>query len=201
MPVFNYNNDAPPYDSEVGIIEIIKLQSEEPYEIWNHYRKEKFLIAEGKVQIKKGSDYKEYSKGEIHESSSKLPVERILSLAESVAIRVGGKWGNEVGSCGVFKLSSSTTPKNIGDETDYERNTDFDNHFHDCDEFWIFYEGEAEIVTEGIRYSIKAGDCVFTKAGDHHDIPIVNKSIKGAWFETSLIGKKRRGHLWNHSTY
>jgi mannose-6-phosphate isomerase-like protein (cupin superfamily) len=44
-----------------------------------------------------------------------------------------------------------------------------------------------------------SGDCVFTKAGDHHDFPIVYETIKGAWFETTLIGGKRKGHLWDHT--
>lgn len=199
MPIFNYNIDKPPADSEVEVIEVIRLKANEDYKVKHHSSKEKILIAEGKILLRNGDKTRDYNKGDVKEFKNENPVKIIIAFEKSVIIRVGGNWNNETGSCGIFELASSGSPKNIGDETDYRRNTDFDNHFHDCDEFWILYEGSGEIVTEGNRYSIKGGDCVFTKAGIHHDFPIVNKTIKGAWFETSLIGEKREGHLWNHT--
>ena len=132
------------------------------------------------------------------EKSSNLYLE-IFAIKKSTLIRIAGNWNTKHGNCGVFELNASSTPKNIGDATEYECNTQFDNHFHDCDEFWILYEGGGEVVTEGKRFQVSAGDCVYTKAGEHHDFPIVNKTIKGVWFETSYIGEMREGHLWNHT--
>jgi mannose-6-phosphate isomerase-like protein (cupin superfamily) len=46
---------------------------------------------------------------------------------------------------------------------------------------------------------VNAGDCIATKMGDHHDFPIVKEKIHGVYFETTLKGEKRLGHLWEKS--
>ena len=96
-------------------------------------------------------------------------------------------------------MKNSESPINIGDSVNYARRTNFDNHFHDCDECWIIFEGSGVAVSENIEYKFSAGDCILTKAGDHHDIPIVYEEISGVYFESTLKGKKRLGHLWNHT--
>jgi len=35
--------------------------------------------------------------------------------------------------------------------------------------------------------------------GWHHDFPRVDRSVKAVYFETTMQGKKRRGHLWEHT--
>ena len=35
--------------------------------------------------------------------------------------------------------------------------------------------------------------------GHHHDIKYVGEPLEAVYFETTLMGKKRRGHLWNHT--
>ena len=42
------------------------------------------------------------------------------------------------------------------------------------------------------------GDCVATGMGHHHDFPIVVEPVRAVFFETTMQGRKRRGHLWNH---
>ncbi|MEW6654207.1 MAG: hypothetical protein AB1394_12180, partial [Bacteroidota bacterium] len=121
------------------------------------------------------------------------------SAEKNTIIIVGGNWENEIGAHGVFSMNNVQHPKNSGDSTSYWRNTDFDNHFHDCDEYWIFYEGRGIAVSEEKVYTIEPGVCIATKMGDHHDIPVVNEILSGIYFETTLKGKKRKGHLWNHS--
>jgi len=70
---------------------------------------------------------------------------------------------------------------------------------HDCDEYWIILKGSGIAVSENVEYKFSAGDCIVTKAGDHHDIPIIYEEVFGVYFETTLIGKKRIGHLWTHT--
>lgn len=200
MPVFSCHNALPPKESEVEVLKIIHLSENDVYLISDHKEKEKIFIGEGKLLVKSEKSIRDFDKNDFEEFVNEgNPLKQIVAFENSVVIRVGGSWDDNSGTCGVFELTESVSPKNIGDPTDYERNTEFDNHFHDCDEFWILYDGHGEIVTEGNRYEVKAGDCVFTKAGDHHDFPIVHKTIKGVWFETSFIGEKREGHLWNHT--
>jgi mannose-6-phosphate isomerase-like protein (cupin superfamily) len=115
------------------------------------------------------------------------------------AVLIEGRWGNEIGSSDFFNMSNSAVPKNTGDPVDYPRWTDFDNHYHDFDEVWIILEGEGLAVSEGKKYLLKEGDCLLTPMGYHHDMPEVHKEIKAIYFETSLKGKKRTGHLWMHT--
>ncbi len=200
MPVFDYKNKAALKESEVEVIDIIHLNANEVYKINNHQEKEVLLMGRGKALVKTENHIRDINKNDVEEYSlAKNKLKQIIAFENSVIIRIGGKWNGQTGTRGVFQLSETDYPKNTGDPTDYERNTEFDNHYHDCDEFWILFEGRGVVVTEGRRYDVRAGDCVFTKAGDHHDFPIVYKTIGGVWFETSLVGQKREGHLWNHT--
>ena len=72
-------------------------------------------------------------------------------------------------------------------------------HYHDCDEYWILFEGSGIAASEGKLYEVSQGDCVATGMGHHHDFPRVFEPVKAVYFETTLEGKKRRGHLWNHT--
>lgn len=200
MPVFDYKNKSALKESEVEVIDIIHLGVNEVYNVKNHQEKETLLVGKGKALVKSSIHIRDINKNDVEEylrDENKL--KQIIAFENSVIIRIGGNWNDKTGSRGVFQLNKTDNPKNTGDQVDYERNTEFDNHYHDCDEFWILFSGSGEVVTEGNRYNVRAGDCVFTKAGDHHDFPIVHKTIEGIWFETSLIGQKREGHLWNHT--
>lgn len=200
MPVFKYGNELNLGKCEVKKIDIIYMGMHENFNIHNQMKKEAIFVGEGKVTLKTKLDEIELKKNEHREfSNGENSLDQIIANENSIVLSIAGNWKNHHGSRGVFELTRCNYPKNIGDAVNYMRNTEFDNHFHDCDEFWILFEGSGEVVTEGKRYLVKAGDCVFTKAGDHHDFPIVNNTIKAVWFETSFIGKKREGHLWNHT--
>ncbi|MCD6364983.1 MAG: hypothetical protein J7M14_03825 [Planctomycetes bacterium] len=43
------------------------------------------------------------------------------------------------------------------------------------------------------------GDCVLTGMGHHHDFPVIHEPYNCAYFETTMEGRKRPGHLWNHT--
>lgn len=71
----------------------------------------------------------------------------------------------------------------------------FDRHYHDCDEYWLIYDGSARVMSEGEEYLIGAGDIVCTKAGDEHDILEVHRDLKGFYFEGALVPGGEPGHL------
>ena len=50
----------------------------------------------------------------------------------------------------------------------------------------------------GKSFEVGPGDCVATGMGHHHDFPHVSEPIRAIYFETTLEGEKRRGHLWDH---
>jgi mannose-6-phosphate isomerase-like protein (cupin superfamily) len=114
-------------------------------------------------------------------------------------IRMCGRWGDETGGSGLFSVEERDHPTDGGDPVAYPKSTSFDSHFHDCDEYWIFFDGSGVAVSEGRTYKVKAGDCVATGMGHHHDFPQVSQPVRGVYFETTLEGAKRRGHLWEHT--
>jgi len=119
--------------------------------------------------------------------------------APAVLVHAWGRWGDETGGAGVFTLANSPAPRNAGDPADYPRCTDFDRHYHDCDEYWIIIVGGGVAVSEGETYEVGPGDCVATGRGHHHDLPVVHAPILGVYLETTLEGAHRRGHLWEHT--
>jgi mannose-6-phosphate isomerase-like protein (cupin superfamily) len=127
------------------------------------------------------------------------PLRLTVVNVPTILVRVTGRWGAETGGCGVFTLEPGAVSRNTGDPVDYPRSTDFDVHYHDCDEYWIIFDGRGKVMTEGNHYDICAGDCVATGIGHHHDISHVEETLHGVYFETTLEGERRSGHLWNHT--
>ena len=85
-----------------------------------------------------------------------------------------------------------------GDAFDYPKTNGIDRHYHDCDEYWIVYEGRGRAVSEGRFYDVAPGDCVATGMGHHHDFPVDYEPFKAVYFETDLEGQKRKSHLWEY---
>jgi len=108
-----------------------------------------------------------------------------------------GNWGEDIGGCGLFFYAADTPRKFPSDPISYERTSNFDSHYHDCDEYWMILEGAGTVVVGGVHHDIGPGDCVVTGAGHHHDIPHIRTPIRSAFLETTLEGPKRRGHLHN----
>ncbi len=198
MPLIKISNNNFPDWCEVKKIKNFEIKKEDPVEIENHFSKMAIFFIEGncEVSFEKTKDIFLQGKSILTE----LKTLNINSISEKAFMTViQGNWENEIGNYGIFTMENSLKPVNIGDPVDYERETDFDNHYHDCDEYWIILKGSGVAVSEGIKYNFKAGDCIATKAGEHHDLPKVNKKIHGIYFETTLKGEKRLGHLWDHT--
>jgi mannose-6-phosphate isomerase-like protein (cupin superfamily) len=87
---------------------------------------------------------------------------------------------SDVTSTGTFRIEPGQT---------------FDRHFHDCDEYWLIFEGRAIIEIDDERYSIEPGDIVCTEIGREHDFLQVLETVRGFWFEAVLIPGGRAGHL------
>ncbi len=72
----------------------------------------------------------------------------------------------------------------------------FDNHFHDCDEYWLVFRGKAKVRSEGIEFYVMPGDIVATRAGDEHDVLEVYEDLEAYWIESLLPAGGRTGHLY-----
>ncbi|HAE87835.1 TPA: hypothetical protein DCG86_07405 [Candidatus Marinimicrobia bacterium] len=195
MPVISIKNETFPAGYEVQSARIMKYETPYSQTKIDMQSKEVWIIFEGSGKITQKSQIYRVEKGDIVERVSKW-----ITLEPQIAIgflQIQGFWNEPRGTCGLFTLDKNLEGCNTGDPADYPRNTVFDNHFHDCDEYWFILQGEGTVVSEGIHYAVKSGDCVITKTGDHHDFPIVKKEILGVWFEGSLTGQKRMGHLYD----
>lgn len=121
------------------------------------------------------------------------------TTADAELLRLAGTWGDEIAGCGVWTIENSDNPTDKGDSVDYPKHTRMDSHYHDYDEYWFVIDGAATAVVSGKSEKLKAGDCLCIGMGHHHDMPDVEGVMRGAFFETTVLGQKRLGHLWNHT--
>ena len=114
-------------------------------------------------------------------------------------VRFSGHWGAELGGCGLFSVTHSSAPETKGDPVSYPKHTAIDRHYHDCDEYWIVLQGQGAAVVGDRHDRMGPGDCLCIGMGHHHDFPLVDSEVKAVFFETTLQGRKRTGHLWEHT--
>lgn len=198
MPVFKSGESVPDW-CELNFFDIIELQPGDTHVFERVAEMEKVMIGSGKCRLS--------ANGEVVDGEAKTRLElptpdgqfEVLDVfVPSTVIRLGGKWGDDLGGFGVFTAALNDHRTNGGDPITYEKDTAFDRHFHDCDEYWIFFEGHCEVVSEDKHYRVGPGDCVATGMGWHHDLPKVKEPIKAVYFETTMQREMRRGHLWEH---
>jgi len=200
MPVLESPNSELPEWSELAFYDILTLAKHNKETFTTGNAKQVLFGIEGTCRVTYGADKKNLSKNGVLYLPPDVNTYSVQAqLGKTVLVRVCGNWHEPTGSAGVFTLSSSGDPENTGDPVSYSRNTQFDNHYHDCDEYWIIVSGKGKIVTEGEPSLVEQGYCVTTRHGYHHDFPEVHETIRGVYFETTLRGRKREGHLWEHT--
>jgi mannose-6-phosphate isomerase-like protein (cupin superfamily) len=104
-------------------------------------------------------------------------------------VRTSEKWmgqDNRPAWCNVTSAGIFTVPVKDGR---------FDCHYHDCNEYWLIFEGKAKVISEGRQFYVKPGDIVCTKAGDEHDMTEVYEDLKAFWFEDETPMGGKTGHL------
>lgn len=200
MPVFRSGKGLAPSWCEMDYFEIVSLSKGETRTLDRFGVKEKLIVGNGECVIYRGGNAVKAKPGtnlDLVAASDRFEIGNVT--ADTVLIRMCGRWGDEIGGSGLFGVAKSPNPSDGGDPVDYPKETNFDSHYHDCDEYWILFEGRGVAVSEGKRYEVEAGDCVVTGMGFHHDFPVVHEPVKAVYFETTIEGRKRRGHLWNHT--
>lgn len=121
---------------------------------------------------------------------------RLQACGPAQILYATGHW-TEVTSAGIFKTAPGAPP--TGDSPySYAKATPFDRHYHDCDEYWFFLEGRASAVCGDSFHEVGPGDCVATPMGWNHDLARCHSpsGIRAVWFESTLKGQRRAGHLW-----
>jgi mannose-6-phosphate isomerase-like protein (cupin superfamily) len=102
-----------------------------------------------------------------------------LIVVQTLSPKARPKW-SDVTSAGVFRV---------------EPNGRFDRHYHDCDEYWLIFEGRALVSVGDRTYNAEAGDIVCTETGVEHDIVAVAEPLAAFWFEGRTPPGGRIGHL------
>jgi mannose-6-phosphate isomerase-like protein (cupin superfamily) len=200
MPVFQSGPGLAPAWCEMTVFEIIALPAGQRGQWGRTAPKEKLIIVQGDCRIKVGAEEILTTRGTILDlPSGNAGFEVLETTSGATLVRMCGHWGNELGGSGIFKVSSSVERGDRGDPVSYPKSTNFDSHYHDCDEYWILFQGRGTAVSEGGSYEVGPGDCVGTRMGHHHDFPTVIEPVQAVYFETTLKGRKRLGHLWEHT--
>ena len=197
MPVFRATDKFPDW-CELEKFEFIELADGERRTLTRERDKEELYVCRGRAVVTVGDVECTLSEGGKFDING--PGVQEVSVraqwGDALVFRAMGRWGSINGS-GVFTAEAADPPKH-DTPYDYEKATGFDNHYHDCDEYWIFFEGECVAVSEGKFYDVGPGDCVATGMGWHHDVVGIKGDgpIRAVWFEGTLEGQKRSGHLW-----
>lgn len=198
MPVFR-SGVKPPTWCQLRGFEIVHLSPGQKHAFTRKEEQEKLIVGAGVCRLAFGGRAVQACEG----GNFDLPEEGAFSVdgveEACTLIRMSGCWHGELGGSGLFAGRRSTAPQDKGDPVDYAKHTDFDRHFHDCDEYWIVFEGEGVAYSEGKPYNLGPGDCLATGRGHHHDLPQIQSPLRAVYFETTLEGRQRRGHLWEHT--
>lgn len=157
----------------------------------------RLLLTAGSCQVRQAGRSQVLREGQFYPL---VPGEAVLagsSVAEAVLLE--GAWSEELGGCGIFRAENVSAPADKGDPVSYPKRTNIDAHYHDCDEYWLLLEGRATAVVDGVHVPMRPGDCVPIPMGAMHDMPDAPEAVKAVYFESSLNGQKRIGHLWQHT--
>jgi len=200
MPVFKSGAGQAPAWCEMRRFDIVELPTGGKRGFERECPREKLIVGRGRCQLAfAGQEMLVEEGANLDIQGDDAPFVVIDVQADATLIRLCGNWGEETGGSGLFTVENSVDPQDRGDPVDYEKTTDFDSHFHDCDEYWIVFEGAGTAVSEGESYEVEAGDCVATGMGHHHDFPRVESPVRAVYFETTMQGQRRRAHLWEHT--
>lgn len=194
------STDTPPDWCELRGFSVHALNVDNTLDQDRRAPKERLLMSAGRCQIVAGNASQVLRAGQFFDPPDDLGQWRIIgATADAEFVRLSGTWGAEIAGCGLWTMEREENPSDAGDPVDYPKYTRMDSHYHDYDEYWILLDGSATVVVGDWSGNVKAGDCVIIPAGCHHDMPDVQLTMRGIFFETTLIGQKRLGHLWNHT--
>jgi mannose-6-phosphate isomerase-like protein (cupin superfamily) len=200
MPRIVRENDALPEWCQLKAFSIATLTKSGAH-IEPAWPNERLVVTAGSVAVAHQGRSQVFGTGQFADfgqGSGAITVTPVYDTAQIV--RLSGKWGTEMGGCGIFTARDTTpAPSNRGDPVSYAKSTSVDSHYHDCDEYWILLEGRATVIVNEAAAEMRDGDCLCIGMGRHHDMSHAPEPVRAVFFETSLEREKRVGHLWEHT--
>ena len=189
--------DAFPAWSEKKSFSLRDLAQNRPVQLGVSYPASRLLATAGSCQVRQGARSQVLREGQFVDLEPGAV--ELIAGGPAQAVLLEGQWGTELGGCGVFRAENVAAPADRGDPVTYAKRTNIDAHYHDCQEFWLLLEGRAEVVVDGAHIEMRPGDCLPIPMGAMHDMPDAPEPVKAVYFETTLRGRKRTGHLWQHT--
>jgi mannose-6-phosphate isomerase-like protein (cupin superfamily) len=201
MPRFGSGPGQAPAWCELEQFDIVDLAPGETHRFDRRGSRELIIVADGDCRLAAGDAITVGRRGvmmELPTAAGAFVVTDVLRPTKLV--RMAGRWSADFRGAGLFIVGEGDNRTQEGDPVDYPKTTRFDNHYHDLDEHWIFYEGRGVVYSEGRRYDVGPGDCIATGVGHHHDVAdTLDPILRAVWLETDLQREKRPGHLWEHT--
>lgn len=206
MPIVrNYEWEKLPAWSRLKRFRKICFHQNESMDLRTEEEKLAFTVLTGTCEVKDGQETVIVNCNEVYKAqNSEITVKGIFQppffFIKNVDILVvEGNWKDA--DINQFMVNISDEPSNesaLGEGTpcNYYRNTNFDHHYHDFDEFWVVCSGAGVVQEDGIFYEVREGDCLATGAGHHHDFPIAYGKVTALAIEICPEGEQRHGHLW-----
>ncbi|MBI3923199.1 MAG: hypothetical protein HY318_17395 [Armatimonadetes bacterium] len=198
MPVFRSGRGNPPVWGDLEDFEFVELRQGDDLHFARSSDKEEIIVCVGLVTVASPEIDCRLSEGEKLDLDSPGNSSLVVTCLSDKALvfRAMGRW-KSITSSGIFTVQTAFPPTN-DTPYNYEKTTGFDNHSHDCDEYWMIFEGSCRVASEGRIYDVGPGDCVATGMGWHHDVLclLTDQPVRAIWFEGALEGRKRVGHLW-----
>lgn len=192
--------ETPPDWCELRHFRIYKASFGETLTLSRTAQKERVLVSDGRWQVTTPTESQVLRAGQFFDFPADVTACTVApSTPQAELVHLSGTWGAEIAGCGIWTMENEPGATNGGDPVDYPKNTRMDSHYHDYDEYWVILDGDVTAVVDGIRKNASTGDCVIIPAGCHHDLPDVQRKMRSVFFETTLIGEKRLGHLWEHT--
>jgi mannose-6-phosphate isomerase-like protein (cupin superfamily) len=201
MTVFRHNQPSPNW-CELKGFEILDLENGAQLSRTRAETRQRLLCTLGTVQIRHSAGtivLKENQFLDLHDATRERDWSALACSPKAQLVTLSGAWGTDISGCGTFRVVAEPGVAHIGDPVTYPKATRVDPHYHDCDEYWIILEGRGKVMVGGKTMDTGPGDCVPIGMGHHHDMPLVDAPVKAVFFETTLEGEKRIGHLWNHT--
>lgn len=198
MPVIHSYQEMPAW-SELKKYQVLELLPGKTYEIQEDYPQIGIIVLSGTCNVSAGETELSLKLNDWYTTTTgrlTLQGQPYYFVEKCQVMLVCGTW--EHVHLDIFRVDKFENPVNPGTACDYYRNSSFDNHYHDFDEHWIVVSGEGVAYTEGKPFEVKGGDCIVTGMGHHHDFPISHTYITAVAVETTPMGEKREGHLWEH---
>ena len=198
MSVFR-SDGAPPAWCELERFEIVTLRRDETLVRTPTTGKERLIGTLGTTKIHHGGGSLLLKEAQFLDIDPAVGAWTAVGASDPAQIVcLSGHWGREMAGCGIFRVTRSDAGDR-GDPVSYAKHTAIDRHYHDCDEYWIILDGSGEVVVDDHHARVTPGDCLCIGAGHPHDFPLIDTPVKAVFFETTLYGRKRTGHLWSHT--